>query len=520
MPSGLPFDYSDLQGGLNSKSAPHLLEDSQARDLLNVQSSSTGAVVKRNGFQSFAAPASGFQSLYAVEETAAPWLIGTTATTIQKVSAAGAVTAITPASPPTSGRWEWVQAQASGAQGPVWGVNGVDANQQWDGTAGTTSPWTANTGGTQTPYRATVPQGRYLAFHQNHVIIAGVDAAPNTVYWSEINATDGVRPDRFPTANAVQLDPNDGDRITGVGKAGPYLVVFKKRKTFVITNIETGANRRVSSEVGCVAHRSIAETGVGTLFLTEDRGVYLTDGAKVQLVSDAIAPTLDRASSIYKSNAAAVAWGTHYYLAYSDAGPANNKILDYDLTTRSWWLHSVGATIGTVGVAPSQWAVWHPSSGSGLYAAYSNTARIDQAFVPNVYQDVGTGFYWVWKGPWQSPSFYRRRRYPTTYYRKRFQQLRVDGGGTVDYSQAFGFTVGEVLFKPNIFSQNPTTFGGTGVFGGAGGTFGGPPTVSQAILYNLGISRAISMVFSATSSTADYVNSYTLWCHDRTVGAV
>jgi hypothetical protein len=125
----------------------------------------------------------------------------------------------------------------------------------------------------------------------------------------------------------------------------------------------------------------------------------------------------------------------------------------------------------------------------------------------------------VWRGPWQSPSFYRRRLFPSVWYRKRLRQIRLEGFGTVDYYLSKDFITTETLIRQNCFPGTlggPSTFGGGGTFGGPG-TFGGSQVVpvGQAQVYSLGVARAFSQVFSSTSNTQDEVLGYTLALTER-----
>lgn len=498
---GQPQLYTDFGGGLHSRAAPYVLEDNECREALNVQSTVTRAITKRNGLLTFASPPVTLDSLYAIEATASPVLIAHGATSLYKVTAAGTVTAIRTGL--TNGaRWEWVQAPASGGQGPVWGMNGVDAPQQWDGVSASTSAWTAGSG--------SLPNGRYLLFHSNYVFVAGVAANPSRLYWCQITPGTGTDPRAWPAANVVDLDPADGDAITGLGKVGSLLLVTKRHKTFVIYDPATGANRRVSDSIGCVSHRSIAETPAGTFFLGEG-GVWRTDGSRVDQapVSDRVGPQI--ASITLPAQAAAVYWDNHYYLSYSTDSISNGVTLDYDLTLGSWWLHSIGS---------NQWSPWHPSPAlaANLYSAKATGAVIDRCFVAGVWQDNGTNVPWYWKGPWLSPSFYRRRRSPTPFYRKRLRAIRADGAGTVDASLATNFAGAETLVASNIFTSDPAlTFGGSGTFGSPDEVFGGGPTVPQAVLpIGATVARAYSPVFGATSANAAAIYAFTLFLTDRT----
>lgn len=510
-----PMVFQAFSGGLNAKAGTFLLADNQARDLLNVQTTKTGAIVKRNGNTTFASPANALTSLFALEETATPYLIGAHTTKLVKITTAGAVsdlkTGLT-----TGLRWSFAQMPAVGGQGPLFGMNGTDTPQQWDGAAGTSGNWTALSG--------TLPNGTMCIQHANRLFVAGVTANPSRLYWSALGD-----PTAWPAANGVDLDPNDGESITGLGLVGPYLVAFKRHKTFLVSDANTGANRRVSDSVGCAAPRSIATSAEGMFFLSDERGVYLFDGRRLTPISDNVQPNIDAIVTGQKANAAGVFYQGHYYLSFCNTGTTNNQTLDYDASVSrpgvddSWWLHSF---------ASNQFAQWHPPvSAPGLYSAQPVSAIVDQCLVPGAFTDNAAAIKWYWRGPWQSPSFYRRRRFPTPYFRKRLRQVRVMGAGTVDFSLAKDFAAVETLWAANVFGGvPPLTYlasSSAGVFGAADGTvygapdgsvFGGGSTIQEARLYSLGVGFAFSLVVGATSSTQDQVHLYAMILADRRDG--
>ena len=499
----LPFLYTDFSGGLNTKDAPYLLTDNQARDLSNVQGTTAGAIVKRNGLVTFSTPADTLTSLFPLEDVSPIQLVGAGGTSLYAISTGGTPTVIKTGL--TSGaRWEFVQISAQAGAGPLWGMNGTDTPQQWNGVAGTTSSWVASSG--------TVPNGKYMTTAGNRVWVTGVSGFPSRVYWSDLDTNGGAA--SWPAANVLDLDPNDGQPITGIGHVGPYLMVTKARKLFIITNLDTGANRRLSDQVGCVAHRTIQPAPEGTYFLSEDRGVYLTNGTTLTPLSDQIQPTIDSIEAGLIGQAVAAYYKGHYYLSLPMTSSSNDTILDFDSTLSSktavsWWKHTFGS---------NQFCVWHPGGVAGLYSAKATSNIVDQAFAPNVTVDNGTPFTWVWRGPWQSPTFYRRRRYPTPYFKKRFRQVRLDGTGTVNFSVGTNFSGGEVLRMANVFMPANSIYGaadGT-TFGAADGSlFGDHGSIGQVKIYSIGVYNAISMVFGATSTTSDALYSYLLVITDR-----
>lgn len=462
-----------------------------------MQGTTAGAIVKRAGLVTFSSPAQTLTSLFAYENAPGS-LVGAGNGKLYSINSSGTATQIGSGFNTTAG-WEWVQSQSVTGSGPVYGMNGVDTPQQWSGSGNTTN-WTASSG--------TLQNGKYLLLAGNRIWVSGVSSAPQRVYFSDL-IPENNGPVNWPSQNVAVFDENDGQPITGLGHLGPYILVCKARKLYVITDFNTGDARRLSDNIGCISHRSIAQAPEGTYFLAEDRGVYLTNGSKITPISDLIQPTID---SIQQRGTAAAAYiNGHYYLSVdmSDGLGVNDTVLDFDSALNSWWLHTFGS---------SQFAIWHPTGSAQLFSAKaSGGAIVDKCFVPGTYTDNGTAFKWWWRGPWQSPTFYRRRRFPTPYFKKNFRQIRYDGSGTVDFSLATDFAGNEVLQTPNAFgTQAPSNFGASdgSTFGGLG-TFGDFPSITRARNYSLGVHDAISVVFSATSQTADTVTSYVLMVTDR-----
>jgi len=491
---------------------------------MNVQGSTAGAIVKRNGLQTFATPAATLTSLIASEATPVSSLVASAGTNLVSVNTAGTINTIKTGV--TAGaRWEGLLGPAVSGQGPLYMCNGVDAPQQWSGaTAGTaTGAWVKTAGTTGGGDGAGgVPNGKYSTQAGNQMYIAGDPNHPNRVYVSAINdytlwdpaVVSGVV--GTGGATAFDIDPTDGQAITAIGRVGPYVAVWKPRKTYMIItpgSIAAGDVlnlRRLSDSIGCVANRSIASGAGGTYFLSEGRGVYVTNGSKLTPISDKILPLISPVGA-QMSNAAGFYFAGHYYLSVASQGSAPNDLtLDYDEILQSWWKHSFGS---------NELVAWHPAGVAALFSAKSTAAVLDQCFVPNVMQDNGANFTWVWRGPWQSPSFFRRRLYPSTYYRKRLRQIRLEGFGTVDYYLARDFLLNESLIRANCFPGTLTGLqpfgGGGGTFGSGSGVFGGGGPVGKAELFSLGVANAFSQVFSATSSTQDEVLSYTLALTDR-----
>lgn len=373
-----------------------------------------------------------------------------------------------------------------------------------------------------------VPNGKYMIFAGNRIWMTGIAEDPSAVWFSEFaDIGEGgaqADPSAWPTTNVVRLDSSDGQPITGIGTVGPYIVVFKETKTWVIHNLNSGENRKLSSSIGCVSHRSITPVGSETFFLTASQGVYATNGSSLQEMSYKVRPTILAINEEKRELAAGAEFNNHFYLSFpSGTSATNNLTLDYDLVLKSWWLHDL---------AGPQWVQWEPTApgATSLYLIPSGTKKgVARAFVEGIYEDSGAiyagenGFSAFWISPWDPFAYYIfRHRIEAPFLKKRIRQLYFDGEGKIvpmffkNFSlsgqELPGVVGNDPEYAPELpvdFSAAETTFGGEGEYGGEG-VFGGETTVEAARLYSLGTARAISVGFGNKSADPFIVNAYML----------
>jgi hypothetical protein len=517
---GTAIPYFDFSGGRNTQSAAYLLQENQAREDLNVHTSLIGDIEKRNGFQTFSgatltgAPANAtlVHSLYPANAGTKSLIAGVrTATTDSLVKiTTGAVASNLKTGLTANKRWDWAQAEVSGASGPLFGMNGVDTPQRWDGAAASTSNWVATTG-------TVPPKGRFITFWMSRLwCLEG-----SRLWFSGIT---GSSPDplNWDANNYVDLEPNDGQEGTGIGIYGPYLIVTKARKTYKVTDPVSGSYVKVSNEIGCVAPRSMVQTPIGLFMLSEDQGVCRTDGSKVEPISDDIRPDLVEVASHPETQeqAAGIMDGDRYYLSVSLAGTRNDHMLEYDLTARSWWLHDC---------ASNQFALLDPGGTAVRYSADSTTtARVSKAFVENVFSDNGKvyagGSYWT--SPWR--AWGQNGSGVNPLITKRINEIRVDGVGNwsafiaKDFDDDFEAMEGEVWEAAEVEEEviEETTFGGSGTFGGEG-EFGGEgvaPPANAAVerrYLTPALGRAFSVKFTDNSEDSFAIRSKTFHVTSR-----
>jgi hypothetical protein len=503
---GRLLTQGDFRGGLNLMAA-YALEPNESRDCLNVRSTPQGAVQKRPGNVTFSSPADTLHSLYGVQSIATRVLVGAGGTSIYKISAAGTATAIKTGV--TSGkRWEFAEFPIVSGQGPVYMMNGTDTPQQWDGVAGATSNWTAAAANN-------LPNGTMMLVAGNRLFVAGMSAytpsggtaltdAPSFVAFSQIGD-----PTTWPAQNVVGFDPKDGGAITGIGTVGPYVVVFKERKAWIIYDLDTGANRRIGANVGCVAPRSIVETPVGTFFLSLDQGIMITDGSGVRMAAENVRPLTNQIVPAQRSIAAGVFSDGHYLLSICTAGTANNQTLDMDthlLTVRgghftwwryvfNWWLHSFAA---------QDYAAWEAATTPELYGA-PNAARVDKLLVAGQTQDNGANYPAYWTQGHESMG--------QTHLKKRLRQVAFDGTGWIDFYIAKDFAQLPTLDGSFNFSSTEGVWGtddGSTWGTDDGSVWGGSSSVQEARAYTLGTGRTWSVKFGNNTNLGFEIDSFTM----------
>lgn len=483
MATGDPVLYADFSGGINTEAGPYLVAENECQDARNVTASPLGSFKKRNGFSRHSALKDGStvlldgapHSLFAANVStkvllAAGNYYNNSNDAIVKISSSGAATALkTDAT--ANKRWEFVQgplgepddSDPDVTEGPIYGINGTDAPIQWDGSANSFSAWTATGYTDQSP-----PEDhpiRYctmLIYSQDKLWAAGDTRAGFTgrIYSSGLNnALSAPDPCNWDSDLTLDIEPEDGEIITGLGTLGPYIVVFKNKKTYVIDNPAELTYRVVSSSIGCAASRSVVETSIGTFFFSEDMGVCVTDGQSITKLSDNIEPTLRQIVNTVPTavnKAAGVFYENSYYLSIPVDENRNEITLEYNLDTSSWWIHTC---------ASNQFALLDPAGQPKLYSAHPQNIVVHRAFAPGIFYDStatdDVAYESYWKGPfwaWGQPHL-----------NKRISQYRIDGRGewqtstTGTFQGAYNDLGFGLLWETSAVGGGE--FGGSGKFG-------------------------------------------------------
>jgi hypothetical protein len=148
--------------------------------------------------------------------------------------------------------------------------------------------------------------------------------------------------------NQYRITAGIADYVVGLQAfAEDNLLVFNRNSIHLVRGISGAISdtsvTAITSEIGCVARRSILQVGNQVLFLS-DNGVYAAAfgdlynlrGAGVPL-SEPIAGTIARINKDYVGNAVAAYFNNRYYLAIPlDASTTNNALLVYNFLNQGW----------------------------------------------------------------------------------------------------------------------------------------------------------------------------------------
>jgi hypothetical protein len=193
----------------------------------------------------------------------------------------------------------------------------------------------------------------------------------------EIIASDILDSDTYDRIqNQYRITAGVADYVVGLQAfAEDNLLVFNRNSIHLVRGISGSVAdtsvQMVTSEVGCVARRSILQIGNQVLFLS-DNGVYAAAfgdlynlrGAGVPL-SEPIAATIQRINKDYANKAVAAYFDNRYYLAVPlDASTVNNAILIYNFLNGGW--ESLDMT-GQTGWSISNFVVAENSGFASLY---------------------------------------------------------------------------------------------------------------------------------------------------------
>ena len=208
----------------------------------------------------------------------------------------------------------------------------------------------------------TLPPMKYPTVYNDRIYMA----EGSKVYYSDVTM-DGPEIARWNPASRFDVNPDDGDEVTGLLVSGGELYIFKNHSIYTATysNGVHDVNQFVRG-VGCIAPRSIIDLpGGGFAFLSEHgvysfspalQSLYKESGGNLPGMSDAIANHLDKYT--VSQLATCVVW-----LANDD----RNLVFSFPAIDSSW----------VFSIPVSQWGAWVGFCPTSV-AIYDTLFQVDQ----------------------------------------------------------------------------------------------------------------------------------------------
>lgn len=331
--------------GLNVQVSDNLIDNREATALQNIQFVEAGGVSKRFGFVEYGTGLSNApKGIASYMDTSlnkyACTIDGTTLKYLKNTS-----TTWTAASGDTFTAGQ--STTFTQARGTLYIWNGADGGTTFNGSGCTRA--------------GTMPKAKFALFYKSYHFASGVAGQLNRLYISTVSdaadftnaATTLNDSTEVPGATVfagtgaqyIDIDKDDGDKITGLTTFQDSIIVFKERSIHQVTLDTSGTPSvaLVSRSLGCVAHRSI-ESCENDVFFLSRRGVFVLgnepqffSAIRTNELSARVNPHIKLISEASLSLASAIYYDYKYYLSVPEGGTSTNNIVwTYDRRFLAW----------------------------------------------------------------------------------------------------------------------------------------------------------------------------------------
>ena len=321
--------------GTNNLVSPALIDNREFSDALNIQYDEGGVARKRDGYEQVLGDLTVAKGLGMFVTESVRHVVTIDNGTF-RYATTSAWTSVATISYTASAEVGFTQ-----ARNKLYIWNGVEGGSHWDGTT-LTRP-------------GTIPKASFGIYYQSYHIVSGVAGQPNRVYISVLTdasdftnaATTLMDATEVPGAtvfagtgaNFIDVRPNDGDRITGLGRFQDSIIVFKEKSIYQLTFDDTGnpVIVAITGATGCLSHKSIESVENDLYFLSREGLRVLGNepnfftAIRTSVISIRLQPTFDGINPQYFAKANAHYFDNKYFLSVPLTGSASiAKTLVYD----------------------------------------------------------------------------------------------------------------------------------------------------------------------------------------------
>ena len=373
--------------GLNNLGSASLIDNREWADLLNIEFDEGGVARKRMGYDTYGNTLTGAKGI---------GILKTTSDTYKCVIDGTAFKSTTTGTWTTNSSITFTTGQEvafTQVKGKMFIWNGTDGGSYFDGTT------LARPG--------TIPKGKFSIYYNSFHIASGVSGKDSRVYIALLaDPTDftnaattlmdstevpGATVFAGTGANYIDVQPDDGDYITGLGVFQDVVIIFKQFATYQLTLDATGTPTvaPITKAAGCIAPRSIVSVENDLYFLSRE-GIRVLgnepnffSAIRTNILSKRIDPIILGMSTAQMKNCVATFFNNQYIITIPDAGGTFNLVLSYNKQFQAWskW-NAIDATslVSAVENDNSRILYFIKSAGTQLYQ-----------FTPGTYNDDGVG---------------------------------------------------------------------------------------------------------------------------------
>lgn len=369
--------------GLNNYGSPSLIDNREWSDLLNIEFDEGGVARKRMGYTAYGDALTAGEGLGILK----------TATDTYKCVIDGTAFKHT-----TTGAWTTnssvtytagLETAFTQVKGKLFIWNGTNPGSYFDGST-LASP-------------GTIPKGKFSIYYNSFHIASGVDGQLSRIYIATLadptdftnaattlnNSTEvpGASVFAGSGANYIDIQPDDGDYVTGLGVFQDVVIIFKQFSTYQMTLDATGTPTvaPITKAAGCIAPRSIVAVENDLYFLSRE-GIRVLgnepnffSAIRTNILSKRIDTTIQDMNKAQMVNSSAIYFNNQYIITIPDSSGSFSIVLSYNKQFQAWskW-NAINAKYFATVVETDNTSV--------LYFLNSTGTQL-QKFTPGVYND-------------------------------------------------------------------------------------------------------------------------------------
>ena len=230
-------------------------------------------------------------------------------------------------------------------------VNFADRTIRVNGTDGTIKCWLGGTGTWQitgppiNPQQLAGYKPKFIEVFKNKVYVSGDSTFPDRLLWSSVVDSGGTIT-FTPTTDYLDINPNDGENLTGLKKFSLELLNFKPN--YIYRFKSSGLDSEPLIKIGTRSQESIVE-GKRGLYFHHDTGFYLYSGGYPKEISRPISDIVEAIPLSFYTEVSSWKDNDHIYWSVGDltieGKTWNNIVVRYTESSEVWTAYSYSREI-------------------------------------------------------------------------------------------------------------------------------------------------------------------------------